>query len=609
MIILLMAVTLTCFGVVMVYSASSVMAAKKFHDGFYFLKRQGIFALLGFGVMVVAMRIDYHVWKKVAVPLFFGCFVLLLLVFMPGIGGTAKGASRWIRLPGFNFQPSELAKMALIIYMAYSLDKRQEKLKLFMSGFLPYMVILAVILAVLLLKQHDMGAALTMVTVAIVMLFAAGTRLQYILGMVLVALPFVCYLVMTEAYRLRRITAFLDPWQDPTDTGFQIIQSWLALGTGGIFGQGLGEGKQKLFYLPEAHTDFILSVVGEELGFVGVIVIACHVPPAGAAEHPGGDRGRGQLRPLSRLRDRGAARSRGLRQHGGGHRDAPHQGAGAPLHQLRRQLADHHALRRRRPAERLHPDAGDGMRLVIAGGGTGGHLFPGIAVAEEFLARETGNEVLFVGTEHGIEARVLPRLGYRLALISASGMQGKGGRQEDEGRWAMLLYGYAQSRKILKEFRPDLVLGVGGYASAPLVLAAAAWGSGASSTSRTPSPASPTRSWRASSRRVFISLRGVGELLPQGKDPHDRQSDPEGDPAGVAQGESRPRSCNGAQGSFRLLVFGGSAGAHSINPAIIEALPYLAEVPGPAGDHPPDRREGPGGGAGGLPSARDSRPR
>jgi cell division protein FtsW len=273
LIIALMAVMLTCFGVVMVYSASSVMAAKKFHDGFYFLKRQGVFALFGFGAMAVAMQVDYHQWRRFAVPLLLSCFLLLALVFVPGIGGTAKGASRWIRLPGFNLQPSELAKIALIIYMAYSLDKRQEKLKLFLAGFLPYMVILAVLLAIL-LKQHDLGAALTMGGVAVVMLFAAGTRPRYILGMGVVAIPFICYLVATKAYRMRRITAFLDPWQDPANSGFQIIQSWLAFGTGGLFGQGLGEGKQKLFYLPEAHTDFILSVVGEELGFIGVIIIA-----------------------------------------------------------------------------------------------------------------------------------------------------------------------------------------------------------------------------------------------------------------------------------------------------------------------------------------------
>lgn len=270
--IMLMAIALTCFGVVMVYSASSVMAAKRFHDGFFFLKRQGLYALLGFALMLITMRVNYHFWRKLSVPVLLGCIVLLVLVLIPGIGGSAGGASRWIRLPGFNFQPSEVAKIALIMYMAYSLDRKQDKIKELGSGFVSYMLILLVMLA-LLLKQPDMGSALTLAAVSIIMLFAAGTRLVYIVSIFLMSMPFLYFLVMNVAYRKRRILAFLDPWQDPQNSGFQIIQSWLAFGTGGLFGQGLGEGKQKLFYLPEAHTDFILSVVGEELGFLGVIVI------------------------------------------------------------------------------------------------------------------------------------------------------------------------------------------------------------------------------------------------------------------------------------------------------------------------------------------------
>jgi cell division protein FtsW len=272
LIIVLMVVALTCFGVVMVYSASSIMATKKFHDGFYFLKRQGIYALLGFGAMAVAMRIDYHFWKKAAIPILLACLGLLVLVLIPGIGGSAGGSSRWLRLPGFSFQPSEMAKIAFIMYMAFSLDKKQDKVRFFSTGFLPYMVVLAVML-LLLLKQPDLGSSLTLGCVAMVMLFAAGTRLSYILSMLLLALPFLYYAIMHVDYRRRRIMAFLNPWEDPSNTGFQIIQSWIAVGTGGVFGQGLGEGKQKLFYLPEAHTDFIFSVVGEELGFIGVMVI------------------------------------------------------------------------------------------------------------------------------------------------------------------------------------------------------------------------------------------------------------------------------------------------------------------------------------------------
>lgn len=273
LVIMLMAIALTCFGVVMVYSASSVMAAKRFHDGFFFLKRQGLFALAGFAIMLSVMRVNYQLWRKLAVPILLGCLVLLVLVLIPGIGGSAGGASRWIRLPGgFNLQPSELSKLALIIYMAYSLDRKQDKIKQLGAGFVSYMLILLVMLGFL-LKQPDMGSALTLAAVAMIMLFAAGTRLVYIISIFLMSLPFLYFLVMNVAYRKRRILAFLDPWQDPQNSGFQIIQSWLALGTGGVFGQGLGEGKQKLFYLPEAHTDFILSVVGEELGFLGVVVI------------------------------------------------------------------------------------------------------------------------------------------------------------------------------------------------------------------------------------------------------------------------------------------------------------------------------------------------
>lgn len=272
-IILLMVVALTCFGLVMVFSASSIMATKKFHDGFYFLKRQGIYAVLGFITMALTMRVDYHFWRKSAIPVLLVCLGLLVLVLIPGIGGSAGGSSRWLRLPGFSFQPSEMAKIAFIMYMAYSLDKKQDKVKVFSSGFLPYMVVLAVML-LLLLKQPDLGSSLTLGAVAMAMLFAAGTRLSYIISMVVMALPFLYYAVMHVDYRRRRIMAFLNPWEDPTNTGFQIIQSWIAVGTGGVFGQGLGEGKQKLFYLPEAHTDFIFSVAGEELGFIGVVVIA-----------------------------------------------------------------------------------------------------------------------------------------------------------------------------------------------------------------------------------------------------------------------------------------------------------------------------------------------
>ncbi len=270
--ILLLAVTLTCFGVVMVYSSSSIMAAKRFSDGFFFLKRQGLYAVIGMGLMFVAMHIDYHHLRRLAAPLFFLSVLLLIAVLLPGIGSKAGGAARWIRALGFSLQPSELTKLALVIYLAHSLAKKKDKIRSFKFGFFPYMIVLAIVLLLLLL-QPDLGTAVTLAAVAMTMLLVAGTRLSYIVSIVLLALPFLYVAIMHVGYRRRRMMAFLNPWEDPTDTGFQIIQSWIAFGNGGIVGTGLGEGRQKLFYLPEAHTDFIFSVVGEELGFLGVCTV------------------------------------------------------------------------------------------------------------------------------------------------------------------------------------------------------------------------------------------------------------------------------------------------------------------------------------------------
>ena len=271
--ILLLAVCLTCLGVVMVFSSSSIMAVRDYGDSLYFLKRQGVFAVVGFLVMVAMTRIDLDVMRKAAWPVLGCCLLLLVAVLIPGIGKKVGGASRWLKFGGVTFQPVEFAKIGLVLFMAHSLARKKDKVKSFRFGFLPYMLILAVLLG-LLLAQPDLGSALTLGVVAIAMLLVAGTRLSYLAGIALVSLPFLYVMVMNVDYRRRRILAFLNPWEDPSNTGFQIIQSWIAFGSGGAFGQGLGESKQKLFFLPEAHTDFIFSVIGEELGFIGVIVIA-----------------------------------------------------------------------------------------------------------------------------------------------------------------------------------------------------------------------------------------------------------------------------------------------------------------------------------------------
>lgn len=271
--LLLLAVTLTCLGVVMVYSSSSIMAAERYSDGLYFLKRQGSYALVGFLLMTAVMYVDYRHWRKVAFPLLLLGILLLGLLFVPGLGVKAGGAARWLRIPGLTLQPVELVKLGLVLYLAHSLTRKKEKIRTFKFGFVPYVLVVGVLLG-LLLKQPDLGSAMIVAGVALSMLLVAGIRWRFVLPVVIAALPCLYFLVMNVEYRRRRIMAFLDPWDDPYDTGFQIIQSLVAFGSGGAFGQGLGVGQQKLFYLPEAHTDFIFSVVGEELGMVGVLVVA-----------------------------------------------------------------------------------------------------------------------------------------------------------------------------------------------------------------------------------------------------------------------------------------------------------------------------------------------
>ncbi|WP_321370100.1 putative lipid II flippase FtsW [uncultured Desulfuromusa sp.] len=271
--LLLLTVSLTCIGVVMVYSSSAIMAAERFNDGFYFLKRQLFYTLVGFVLMAVTTYFNYQNWRKLAVIALLGSIVLLALLFIPGLGVRVGGAMRWLRLPGLTVQPAELVKLTLVLYLAHSLTRKKEKVRSLLKGYLPYMIVLGVLLGML-LKQPDLGSAMIIAGVALSMLIVAGVRWRYIMPTILMTLPVVYFLIMQVDYRRRRIMAFLDPWDDPFDTGFQIIQSMVAFGKGGVLGQGLGIGEQKLFYLPEAHTDFIFSVIGEELGLIGVLVIA-----------------------------------------------------------------------------------------------------------------------------------------------------------------------------------------------------------------------------------------------------------------------------------------------------------------------------------------------
>jgi cell division protein FtsW len=270
--LLIITIVLALVGLVMVFSASAVVAGNRFHDPGYFLKRQLAWLAFGFLLLHLASHIDYIWWKRLSLPFLGLTVVLLVMVLMPAFGVSVKGARRWLRLGLISIQPAEIAKLVAVMYLAAYLAKKEDRLTGFFSGLAPALLVIGV-LSGLVLMEPDLGTVIVMGTVAISLLFLGGARLSHLLSLGLCAVPAVIVLVLSSSYRRQRLMTFLAPWKDASDAGFQITQSFLAFGSGGLFGVGLGEGKQKLFFLPEAHTDFVLALVGEELGLVGTAVI------------------------------------------------------------------------------------------------------------------------------------------------------------------------------------------------------------------------------------------------------------------------------------------------------------------------------------------------
>jgi cell division protein FtsW len=263
---------LTGLGLVMVYSASAVTAEARVHDQFYYLKRQLVASGVGVALLLAFLKLGHRRLEPLAVPLLLAVVVALLLVLVPGIGKVAGGARRWIDLGFIRFQPAEAAKVVLVLYLARSLARKKERVRMFSVGFLPHVAV-TVVLVGLVLAERDLGTAVILLAVLFVMLFAGGVKIVYLLGTVALAVPIAWKLIAGTPYRMQRITAFLDPWQHRDGIGFQIVESLLGIGNGGWFGQGLGEGKGKLFYLPAAHTDFIAAVIAEEVGLVGMSLL------------------------------------------------------------------------------------------------------------------------------------------------------------------------------------------------------------------------------------------------------------------------------------------------------------------------------------------------
>jgi len=261
---------LMCFSVLMVYSASVSVAEVRYNDPLRIIRHWLFYIPIGLVIIWSLSRIDVNWWRAIAVPVLGIAMVLMIAVLIPGMGKEINGAQRWFSLFGLTLQPVELLKPAVIIYMAYYLSSFPDRLTRFSSGLAPMLVVLGVALALLLL-QPDFGSVVLLSVVCFAMWFVGGVPIRHLVLLVSSFVPLAVLAMMAAPYRMQRLTSFIDPWNDPLGSDYQLIQSMIAFGSGGLFGTGLGQGVQKLFYLPEVFTDFISASIGEELGLIGIV--------------------------------------------------------------------------------------------------------------------------------------------------------------------------------------------------------------------------------------------------------------------------------------------------------------------------------------------------
>ena len=269
--LLLGVIILSLFGLIMIYSSSNVWASYKFNDPFKYLKSQGLFLILGYGVLYFIAKIPYPIYKKYSNHILFICIILLVLVLIPGIGTVRNGSRSWFGIGPLGIQPSEAAKVGLIVFTAKYLSN--NKIKDIKTSVLPILMVVFLIFGLIML-QPDFGTGVIIVMSIVSLLFVSGVNMSFFIKMGILGLMGIVGLVIIAPYRMARITSFLNPWNDPLGSGFQIIQSLYAIGPGGLLGMGLGNSVQKHFYLPEPQTDFIFSIISEELGFAGVLIIS-----------------------------------------------------------------------------------------------------------------------------------------------------------------------------------------------------------------------------------------------------------------------------------------------------------------------------------------------
>lgn len=268
--LLTIALFLGMVGLVMIYSASGILAGKNYQDSAFFLKRQFLWMGIALLSFLIVSRIPLDRLRGWVGPMTFLVFALLIAVLLPGIGSEVNGSRRWIRLGPAAFQPSEAAKLFTVIYLSHYVVKKGDRIRDFFEGLAPALVVIGLEVA-LILVEPDLGMTVTILALATLLLFVGGVSFKHLASLGLLMIPLVLYWIFKTPYRRDRVMSYLNPWSDPSASGFQMIQSYLALGSGGLFGNGLGEGRQKLFFLPEPHTDFIFALIGEELGLVGTL--------------------------------------------------------------------------------------------------------------------------------------------------------------------------------------------------------------------------------------------------------------------------------------------------------------------------------------------------
>lgn len=270
--LLISVLIISIFGIIMIYSASSIWAEFKYQDAFKYVRQQAIFFIVGIFIMLFCSKINLNFIKKKANLILIGCFILLILVLIPGIGSIRNGSRSWFGIGGFGIQPSEFAKLGLIIYTAKYLEKNNKYMQNVKKGALPIFIVIGVFFLLIMLEP-DFGTAMVIALTLIALIFISGLKISFFVKVGVLGLAGIVALIIAAPYRMARIISFLNPWSDPLGSGYQIIQSLYAIGPGGLLGQGFLKSRQKHFYLPEPQTDFIFSIISEEFGFLGVIIV------------------------------------------------------------------------------------------------------------------------------------------------------------------------------------------------------------------------------------------------------------------------------------------------------------------------------------------------